>query len=77
MASEIEELITRKIESANLDYKEGFIWEKQNRDLQLELIKDIMAMANTRDGIVRLSEFEQNLGHARIHNSLIVQHSGS
>jgi len=27
-------------------------------------------------GIVKLSEFEQKLGNARIHNSLIVQHSG-
>jgi len=29
------------------------------------------------DGIVKLSEFEQNLGNTRIHNSLIVQHSGT
>ena len=28
-------------------------------------------------GIVRLSEFDQKLGNTRIHNSLIVQHSGS
>ena len=27
-------------------------------------------------GIVMLSEFDQQLGHTRIHNSLIVQHSG-
>jgi len=26
-------------------------------------------------GIVKLSEFDQKLGKARIHNSLIVQHS--
>jgi len=28
------------------------------------------------DGIVKLSEFDQKLGNTRIHNSLIVQHSG-
>ncbi len=28
-------------------------------------------------GIVKLSEFEEKLGHARLHNSLIVQDSGS
>ncbi len=26
-------------------------------------------------GIVKLSEFDQKLGHTRIHHSLIVQHS--
>jgi len=50
MNSEIEKLIERKVESANLDYKEGFIWNKDNKYLQRELIKDIMGMANTRDG---------------------------
>jgi len=29
-----------------------------------------------RVGIVKLSEFDRKLGKARIHNSLIVQHSG-
>ena len=28
-------------------------------------------------GIVKLSEFEQELGNTQIHNSLIVRHSGS
>jgi hypothetical protein len=28
------------------------------------------------NGIVKLSEFDQELGKARIHNSLIIQHSG-
>ncbi len=29
------------------------------------------------EGIVKLSEFDQKLGKARIHNSLIVRHSGN
>jgi hypothetical protein len=28
------------------------------------------------EGIVKLSEFEQKLGNTRIHNPLIIQHSG-
>lgn len=50
MSSEIEELIDARIETANVDYKEGFEWVKHNRDMQLGVIKDILAMANTRDG---------------------------
>jgi predicted HTH transcriptional regulator len=44
------ELINKKLETPNLDYKEGFAWTKKNRAHQFELIKDILAMANTRDG---------------------------
>lgn len=46
----ITELINKQLETANLDYKEGFEWAKQNRDKQFEPIKDILAIANTRDG---------------------------
>ena len=28
------------------------------------------------DGIVKLSEFDQKIGNPRIHNALIIQHSG-
>ncbi len=28
-------------------------------------------------GIVKLTEFDQNLGNTRIHHSLIIQHLGS
>jgi|GEM_PF-2713841 len=33
-------------------------------------------IAKVQVGIVKLSEFEQNLGNTRIHKSLIVQYSG-
>lgn len=60
---DIRQLIGRKSESANLDYKEGFAWSQANRDLKYELIRDLMAMANTKDGGtvvfgVRDSDFE-------------------
>jgi hypothetical protein len=48
--SDIEAMIRRKTETANVDYKEGFEWKKENRDKQCELVKDMMAMANIRDG---------------------------
>lgn len=50
MSTLIADLINKKFETANLDYKEGFEWTKENRDKRFELIKDILAMANTRDG---------------------------
>ena len=45
----IADLINKKIETANLDCKEGFEWTRDSRDKRFELI-DILAMANTRDG---------------------------
>jgi hypothetical protein len=50
MDSVIVDFINKKVETPNLDYKEGFTWSKENRDKQFELIRDILAMANTRDG---------------------------
>lgn len=50
MITLITELINKQIETANLDYKAGFEWAKKSRDHQFGLIKDIFAMANTRDG---------------------------
>lgn len=47
---EIATLIHRKSETAHVDYKAGFEWNKENRDHQLELIRDMIAMANTQDG---------------------------
>ncbi len=35
----------------------------------------VMVSIKLFQGIVKLSEFDQKLGKARIHNSLIVQHS--
>ncbi len=48
--SEIKTLLEEKNETPNLDYKQEIIWEKSNREACLEIIKDILAMANTRNG---------------------------
>ncbi|MBU0572129.1 ATP-binding protein [Patescibacteria group bacterium] len=47
---DIKALIEEKTETINKDFKEGFVWSKQNKSPRIEIIKDIMAMANTRDG---------------------------
>src|SRR3989442_1555112 len=47
---EIRHLIQQRAETANLDYKAGFAWTRENRDLKYELIRDLMAMANTMSG---------------------------
>jgi predicted HTH transcriptional regulator len=55
---EIAAVIRRKTETAHVDYKAGFEWKKENKDQQLELLRDMMAMANTRDGGVILLGIE-------------------
>jgi predicted HTH transcriptional regulator len=47
---EIKKLLAHKCERPDLDYKEGFAWTKDNRDKKYELIRDLMGMANTKDG---------------------------
>ena len=47
---EIRNLILMKSEGPNLDYKAGFAWTKDNRDKKYELIRDLMALSNTKDG---------------------------
>ncbi len=47
---EIASLIHRRSETPHVDYKEGFEWKKENRDHQLGLIRDMIAMANIQDG---------------------------
>jgi predicted HTH transcriptional regulator len=46
----VAELVTRKRESAKLDYKQE--WDPQRRRDVIELIKDLVAMANTAGGYV-------------------------
>src|SRR5262252_6018113 len=37
---DIRKLVEQKSEGPNLDYKEGFVWAKDNRDKKYELIRD-------------------------------------
>jgi predicted HTH transcriptional regulator len=47
---DVRRLLALKSEGPNLDYKAGFEWSKTNRDLKYELVRDLMALANTKDG---------------------------
>src|SRR5262245_35498867 len=47
---EIRRLLALKSEGSNLDYKAGFQWSKVNKDLKYELVRDLIALANTKDG---------------------------
>lgn len=47
---EILELIENKQETKNCDFKDSFSWADLNRNEQCEIIKDIIAMTNTKDG---------------------------
>lgn len=50
LAEEISNLLAKKTEDANLDYKESFNWEGSSSEEKCRLIKDILAMSNTKDG---------------------------
>ena len=47
---DIKQLLAIKTETKNLDYKESLNWESGPKDLKLEMVKDVLAMANTQDG---------------------------
>lgn len=47
---DIRELIKSGSETPNLDYKLTGIWDKKHDQDRLDLVKDILAMSNTRDG---------------------------
>jgi len=47
---DIKQLLKRKTEDKNLDYKKSFNWSNGSKDQKLEIVKDILAMANTQDG---------------------------
>lgn len=51
MTSEhIRQLLQQRTETKNLDFKERASWLKDDLDGKLSLVKDILSMANTRDG---------------------------
>lgn len=50
LEEDIKQLLRIKTENKNLDYKEGLNWDTGSKDQKLEIIKDILAMANTQDG---------------------------
>ncbi len=47
---DIKTLLEAKNETPNRDYKETLVWNRNNRDKCLDVVKDILAMANTQNG---------------------------
>lgn len=46
----LEELLSQKVETKNLDCKTSFSWSSADSDTKCELVKDILAFLNTQDG---------------------------
>jgi hypothetical protein len=47
---DVRELLVRKAESKNLDYKESMNWGTATSEQKVAVVKDVIAMANTQDG---------------------------
>lgn len=48
--SDLEELLSQRTETKNLDCKVSFSWDTADSDAKCELVKDILAFLNTQDG---------------------------
>ncbi|MDD5731954.1 MAG: ATP-binding protein [Patescibacteria group bacterium] len=46
---ELEQILEARSESANLDFKRAFNWDN-DKECKLEVVKDILSMANTKNG---------------------------
>lgn len=65
-----EAILRRGFESKELDYKGPCVWDKGNKKGCCEIVKDILAMANTKGGFIyagRLEEDESVRLHMRLH----------
>lgn len=58
--NEIQEFLSGTIENKNIDLKRGFIWKTKSSST-LEIIKDILAMANTQDGGKLIIGFDEKI----------------
>jgi len=47
---DIKQLVARRTETKNLDYKQSMNWETSSKDEKASIVKDILAMINTQDG---------------------------
>lgn len=56
---ELQRVLDTRSESPNIEFKEGFVWSKDNNDARCRVAKTLLAMSNTKDGgaiIVGISE---------------------
>ncbi len=62
---EILAIITQGYESRTVDYKQHMIWDESNKKQCCELVKDILALANTDGGwiVIGVSETKSGFSH--------------
>jgi hypothetical protein len=60
--SELIAIIRRGHESRELDYKAASAWSEKNKKACCELVKDILAMANTTGGMIAIGVSEASTG---------------
>jgi hypothetical protein len=48
--AQLEDLLSQKVETKNLDCKASFNWSSADSDTKCELVKDLLAFMNTQDG---------------------------
>jgi hypothetical protein len=61
-SSELIDIIRQGHESRELDYKAAAIWSEKNKKACCELVKDILAMANTNGGMIAIGVSETSAG---------------
>lgn len=59
---DVGEIVNRGYESKDLDYKQATFWKETDKAACCELVKDILAMANTGGGFIVLGVEERNEG---------------
>jgi predicted HTH transcriptional regulator len=63
-SQELIAILLQGHESKELDYKCGMAWKEADKKSCCELVKDILAMANTRGGFIAIGVSEQPNGYS-------------
>src|SRR5258708_2603545 len=62
--NELTAILLRRNESKDLDYKAAMAWNEADKSICCGLVKDILAMANTRGGFIAIGVSEQPTGYS-------------
>src|SRR5690606_38290685 len=57
---ELDRLVTRGYETKDVEYKGPMIWDESDKKACCELVKDILAIANTQGGVIVIGVREDN-----------------
>ena len=64
LPSGLRNILCRGYESKDLDYKHPMAWDEADKSSCCGLVKDILAMANTRGGFISIGVSQQPLGYS-------------